>query len=225
MTTQTIVSMPPAQGVGFRRSLMSNDPSILTEIHKDQANIAIWQRDFPEELKHAAKLVVDHTPTLQISLSLSSENVYTPINQALGETPTSEVLSQDIAGLIDMFCCLFDLQRVGLKLTVLDHVMCPRFHADQVPCRLVTTYQGEATEWLPHRVVDRTKLGPGSRGKPDEESGLYHGADQVNQLKAGEVALLKGELWVGNENAGLVHRSPQLHSGQKRLLLTIDFME
>ena len=149
MTTQTIVSMPPAQGVGFRRSLMSNDPSILTEIHKDQANIAIWQRDFPKELKHAAKLVVDHTPTLQISLSLSSENVYTPINQALGETPTSEVLSQDIAGLIDMFCCLFDLQRVGLKLTVLDHVMCPRFHADQVPCRLVTTYQGEATEWLP----------------------------------------------------------------------------
>ena len=42
MTTQTIVSMPPAQGVGFRRSLMSNDPSILTEIHKDQANIAIY---------------------------------------------------------------------------------------------------------------------------------------------------------------------------------------
>ncbi|MCG8381866.1 MAG: DUF1826 domain-containing protein [Gammaproteobacteria bacterium] len=225
MMTQTTASAPPAPGIGFRRSVMSNEPSILAEIYQDQVNIAIWQRDFSETLKRAVKYIVDQTPDLQISLSLSSKDVYTPVNQALGESRNSELLSQDITGLIDMFCCLFDLQRIGLKLAVLDHVRCPKFHADQVPCRLLTTYQGEATEWLPHHIVDRTKLGPGSRGKPDEESGLYQSTDQVKQLKAGEVALLKGELWVGNESAGLVHRSPQLHSGQKRLLLTIDFME
>jgi hypothetical protein len=34
---------------------------------------------------------------------------------------------------------------------------------------------------------------------------------------------LKGERWEGNENAGLVHRSPVLLSGERRLILTLDF--
>ncbi|WP_428354217.1 DUF1826 domain-containing protein [Methyloprofundus sp.] len=37
-------------------------------------------------------------------------------------------------------------------------------------------------------------------------------------------ALLKGERWEGNENAGLVHRSPAINEGERRLLLTLDFM-
>jgi hypothetical protein len=35
--------------------------------------------------------------------------------------------------------------------------------------------------------------------------------------------LLKGEAWIGNENGGLVHRSPNLTGGARRLLLTLDF--
>jgi len=100
--------------------------------------------------------------------------------------------------------------------------MCPKFHVDRVPCRLVTTYSGTATQWLPHQSVDRTKLGTGSNGKSDEVSGLYHRND-MRQLSVGDVALLKGESWSGNEGAGLVHRSPGLADGEKRLLLTLDF--
>ena len=131
-------------------------------------------------------------------------------------------LSEDIAELVDMFCCLFDLGRVGLRLTVLDKAMCPKFHVDKVPCRLVTTYQGSATDWLPHNKVDRSKLGHGSEGKPDEQSGLFSKMDDIQHLTAGDVALLKGESWEGNEGAGLVHRSPSLSAGESRLLLTLD---
>ena len=101
--------------------------------------------------------------------------------------------------------------------------MCPRFHVDKVPCRLATTYSGNATEWLPHDRVDRSKLGPGSSGKPDAKSGLYSRNDDIQQLEIGDVALLKGESWIGNEEAGLVHRSPGLRAGTSRLLLTLDF--
>ena len=101
--------------------------------------------------------------------------------------------------------------------------MCPRFHVDRVPCRLVTTYAGKATQWLAHDRVDRSKLGPGSEGKPDAESGLYTNVEDIQQLQQGDVALLKGECWEGNEGAGLVHRSPQLTAGTGRLLLTLDF--
>jgi hypothetical protein len=101
--------------------------------------------------------------------------------------------------------------------------MCPRFHFDQVPCRLVTTYHGAATQWLPNYSVDRSKLGRGSNGQPDSASGLYSHEPDIKQLSSGDVALLKGERWSGNENSGLVHRSPVTSPDETRLLLTLDF--
>ena len=124
-----------------------------------------------------------------------------------------------------MFCCLFDLKRAGLRLTALDKAMCPRFHVDRVPGRLVTTYQGVATEWLPHEQVDRSKLGEGNNGLTDIHSGLFENEQDIQQLNHGDVAILKGELWEGNENAGLVHRSPALTTDERRLLLTLDFSD
>jgi hypothetical protein len=138
-----------------------------------------------------------------------------------------KVLSDDITLLVDMFCCVFDLKKAGLRLTALNRAMCPRFHFDRIPCRLITTYHGVATEWLPHQVVDRSKLGAGNQGKSDEKSGLFESANDISQLSKGDVGLLKGEFWHDNEGAGLVHRSP-VHTddslSQSRLLLTLDFI-
>ena len=47
-------------------------------------------------------------------------------------------------------------------------------------------------------------------------------AELIQQINAGEVALLKGEKWQGNEGAGLIHRSPALAPGERRLILTLD---
>lgn len=79
--------------------------------------------------------------------------------------------------------------------------MCPRFHVDHVPARLICTYAGPGSEWLT---------------APD--------AVQVEQLSTGYVAVLKGERWLGNEGHGLVHRSPAVPAGQRRLMLTLDWM-
>ena len=47
----------------------------------------------------------------------------------------------------------------------------------------------------------------------------------IENLQSGQVALLKGERWQGNEGArlGLVHRSPDLDKGEPRFLLSLDF--
>lgn len=100
--------------------------------------------------------------------------------------------------------------------------MCPRFHVDWIPYRLITTYRSVATEWLPHHLVDRSKLGANSNGVPDAVSGLYPLASDINQLQCGDVALLKGERWPNNEGAGLVHRSPNVPMGETRLVLTLN---
>ena len=65
-------------------------------------------------------------------------------------------------------------------------------------------------------------MGRGAEGKADNESGLYLPAASIHKLSAGDVALLKGEDWPGNEGHGIVHRSPEMAASQKRLFLTMD---
>ena len=206
----------------FRRATQSEVPSVLTDIYEEDANMIIWQRELSAKLKDSVKDFLAANQKFQTSMTVTPHSALASIQQALGPTGSS-VLSENIAELVDMFCYLFGLKRAGLRLTVLDKAMCPKFHVDKVPCRLITTYEGIATEWLHHQDVNREKLGAGSKGKPDHLSGLFKHNDDIQQLECGDVALLKGERWEGNENAGLVHRSPAILAGERRLLLTLDF--
>ncbi|RXK01476.1 succinylglutamate desuccinylase [Arcobacter sp. CECT 8989] len=196
-------------------------PTVLSDIYQEKINIAIWQRERPNSLKSSVKEFLELNPTFQKEMTLTPQDALSRVNEFFDNKMTE--VSEDIAALVDMFCYLFELKEAGVRLKVLDKAMCPKFHVDKVPCRLVTTYQGTATEWLPHEVVDQTKLGWGCNGLPDSESGLYQSESNIQQLACGDVALIKGTLWDGNENVGLVHRSPELISNEKRLILTLDF--
>jgi len=80
-----------------------------------------------------------------------------------------------------------------------------------VPVRLLTSYVGPGSEWLEEGAIDRV--------------GLHLAAapvDNIQRLQTGDVAVLKGEKWLGNEGAGLVHRSPP--SQARRLLLSLDWL-
>jgi hypothetical protein len=219
----TAVTYPEEkQGSLLRHSFEGDEPTVLSEIYQADCNIVTWKRDLKPEFQQVISDFLMANSSFQASMTLSAQDACVAIHKALGGSQLTVSLSEDIAELVDMFCCLFDLGRAGLRLTALDQAMCPRFHVDKVPCRLVTTYHGVATEWLLHNSVDRTKLGRGNEGKADDQSGLFSSASDIRQLSSGDVALLKGESWEGNEGAGLVHRSPTMGSIERRLLLTLD---
>ena len=202
-----------------------NHVDVLADIYQESTNIAVWKRSLTDKLLKASKSVLSTNPDLEISLIVSPQDTISVLQARLDSSKMVMILIEDIHKLVNMFCDLFDLKRVGLRLTSLKHAMCPRFHVDNVPCRLITTYQGIATEWLSHSDADRSKLGVGNKGKSDSQSGIYQDESDVQQLSQGDVALLKGEAWVGNEGQGLIHRSPQLHDQASRLILTIDFID
>ena len=199
-------------------------PSILTDIYQPEHNIAIWQRGLSTELQYNVELLMQQAKSLALALPVTPEDAAELLHDKLVNYAGAKVLSEDIALIVDMFCCLFDAQKVGVRLTILDKPMCPKFHVDHVPCRLVTTYVGSATQWLSNQGLDRTKLGAGSLGQPDDCSGLFAKESVIHQMATGDVALLKGSGWEGNENNGLVHRSPAYVPNERRLLLTIDFI-
>lgn len=205
-------------------SVEGSTPNVLTHIYQKDINIVTWRRELSNEINLAVSEYLQANNTKALVLSVTPQNTIAKLSDTLGDSDTMLPLTKDIALLVDMFCCLFDLKEAGLRITILEHAMCPRFHVDRIPCRLVTTYQGIATEWLNNNAIDRAKLGAGSQGKSDEKSGLYTNTNDINRLSQGDVALLKGEHWHENEGAGLVHRSPPVQSKECRLLLTLDFL-
>jgi len=207
-----------------RKSSAAKDANVFTDIYREDTNIVVWQRDVSNELNTAINHFLKNHSKKTAILAVTPESTHKVLCDTFGESNMMTALSDDITLLVDMFCCLFDLECAGLRLTVLDRAMCPRFHVDRIPCRLVTTYQGIATEWLNHNVIDRSKLGAGNEGKSDEESGLFKSVEDINRLSEGDVALLKGENWDDTQGAGLVHRSPAVTTGECRLLLTLDFI-
>ncbi len=210
----------------LRIAAEGNTPAVLTDIYKENTNIAVWRRQLSPSLTQFIEGYLNFNTDVQIAMTATPDNVFSGVKDAMGiNNESSDELCKDITQLVDMFCDLFDIKHVGLRLRTLDRAMCPRFHVDRVPCRLITTYSGVATQWLPDDSVDRSKLGRGNNGLPDEQSGIYLNCNAIQQLGNGDIALLKGEAWDGNENGGLVHRSPEVAANDQRLLMTLDFIE
>lgn len=209
----------------FKRVSVDSNFSILTDIYQEDVNIAVWQNKLSPQILHDINQLMLSTERLNIKFTASPDDVEQALQECADVLQDKPTLYNHIALLTDMFCTLFDLKRVGVRLAILDSAMCPKFHVDKVPCRLITTFYGVATEWLPNNKVDRSKLGAGSLGLPDEVSGIIESEQDIEKMTAGDVILLKGEGWYNNENSGAVHRSPAISKNERRLLLTLDFID
>ncbi|WP_431701329.1 DUF1826 domain-containing protein [Pseudomonas sp. BR20] len=201
------------------RQTRGDTPLALSEILEDGVNLALWQRQLPLHIAEFGALLVALNEPLAESLviELNSEDAEPNLR---GLAPSYRDLEgyegfiADVSWLVSAFACLLGAKRIGVRLRLLDKAMCPRFHVDHVPVRLITTYAGIGSQWLREGVMDRRKLSQ-SDAEPSQ---------RIEQIQCGEVALLKGTKWHGNEDHGLIHRSPALKADERRLILTLDWL-
>jgi hypothetical protein len=203
------------------RQVQGDTPKALTGILDDGVNLALWQRQLPAHIADFGRLLLSLNEPLAESLSLEmpgddAEPNLNGLASGFSDLEGYEGFIADVSWLVSAFACLLGARRIGLRLRVLDTAMCPRFHVDHVPVRLITTYAGIGSQWLKEGAMDRRQL-----GKPDAEP---QDESLIQQITSGEVALLKGEKWHGNEGFGLIHRSPQPAPGERRLILTLDWL-
>ena len=202
---------------------ISNDISKISNIFNREINISIWKRNLNSNILHASEILLLKNSDLQFSELVNKNFSIDFLVDKIGADEKLISFYEDIQYLTKLFCELFDIKDAWLRIDAIDKPMCPRFHADHLKCRLVTTYYGPATQWLPNSLVNRNKLGQGNNGLADDISGLFSKKSDIENLDIGDIGLLKGEAWVNNEGLGLVHRSPHTDSDYKRLYVTIDF--
>lgn len=207
-------------------ALKGNSPDVLPLIYQDGVNLIQWQRPEDQQVREYAQFLT--SPDCRFSVFKSrveAENIHQALIKEFPEHPEKQAFIDDLALLIDMFCTLFELPAALVRLSVLDTAMCPKFHTDKVPCRLVTSFCGAGTEWLENYQVKRHKMGHNSGGKSDKDAGVFIHERFIQHTGSQDVVLLKGEAWEGNENNGAVHRSPKPAAGEPRVLLTLDFSD
>lgn len=120
--------------------------------------------------------------------------------QALGEIPVE--LREDIRDLATRFAALMGVPAVRIRLEAINTNACRKVHADYTDLRLITTYWGPGTDYVPP-------------AQEPLETNLV-------RLPAGHVALFKGRLF-GEGHTPCFHRSPPVSdTGELRLVLVID---
>lgn len=202
------------------RACLGTKPEVLAEALQEGVNLAVWQRRLAPQVEDFVRILLaqprEVSESVQIEVGADERLRLPALLRAQADFHGYAAFVADLTWLVEAFSCLLGARRIGLRLRSLDRPMCPRFHVDHVPLRLISTYAGVASEWLEEGGMDRRRLGEAQAEPRDDE--------RIQRLEAGWVALAKGEKWPGNEGAGLIHRSPTPPPGERRLLLTLDWL-
>ncbi len=193
--------------ITLSRALIAGGPEALDAVHDPDIAVAIWERDPLAAI--AGFLAVPIGPVgfaspLGCSLTAALGHALDDARYPL--TGARAALEADVCALAKRFARIVAAEAVEIRLERVVTDACRKFHTDYVRARLITTYAGPGTQWL-----DETGPEACDCGEPHD----------IRQLRAGDVAILKGRHW--DETRAAILRSPPIAgSGAVRLVLVIN---
>lgn len=214
---QDFASLP---GAGAPHTVTGTTVGSLVRIFEPGVQIAWFERAPVTPIADYLRAVSRHLSAGRSRVVRADENL---ADFELPQHAGREALLSEIGWLTRVYTDLLGCPSAALRIEALDRPMCPRFHVDRTGIRLVCTLRGPGTEWLHDGWADRSRLGPGSRGLADEDSGLMLPGAEVERIPTFALGLLKGSLWQGNAGRGAIHRSPQIDPHDApRVMLSLD---
>lgn len=193
-------------------------------IFEPSQQIAIVTR--PEKAKIPSYLLqVSHRLSVGYRLTIKqTEATPTELDRQLRlpDANGKEDLLADICLLVNLYADLMDCPSVGIRLEVLKHAMCPKFHIDRTGIRLLCTYLGPGTEWLEEAFSNRNAFASAHPTDDAFNQSLVLHPQGIRQAPEKALVLLKGSLWQGNQHGGAIHRSPQIAETSTRVVLALD---
>ena len=182
-------------------------PDGLTAIHDPACAAAIWVRaprpQFQSWLDTLPAATLPKTRRV-----LQAKDVRRAIEalcaaKGMEDSANRAMLVDDISAMADLFAAVMEVQRLSLRLDVINTNACRKFHIDAVTARLVCTLRGTGTQY-----------GTATEGR---------GVETYRTVGTGSPILLRGTQWPVTPKTGLLHRSPPIEgTGETRLVLVLD---
>jgi hypothetical protein len=169
----------------------------LAAIRQPGINLAIWQRAVPGAV--ASEIAgLDLCCLTEVRLAAPADALAAPLAEAMAAW-AAPALMADVLALAADFAAIMATPAISVRLEAIAGDACRRWHADYVTARLITTYLGPGTDWLPDGA----------------------GEGDARRLPSGAVAMFKGHGWA--PEAPIIHRSPPIAgTGQHRLVLVLN---
>lgn len=195
-------------------------------------NLIVWPREVPENLR----------PTLQnfdfmAAAQAATTRLFNPVRLSASSLDVRKiragferymkgigVLADDVSELAGFYFCAFpNVSAASIDLRIQwsnSREQKALFHSDgpkySPAWRLITTYHGRGTEWLPNNIV--AKCENGKLLLPSAEVLTAQASDQesIQHLAIGQVALMRRGV------TGLFHRTPVTERPEPRLVVVID---
>ena len=195
--------------------IFSNQVDDLGKIFDENIELVSVDRPRSEELETLADKLFVRRTVLELDWQQETKDEGAP--QKRLETLKHEKcapLVREILYVNRILLRLFNCEAVRVRVTTISGPMCPKFHTDYVPCRMLVTVSGPSTEWIASQDVQEEILADQKSAALPIKEGR-----KIRQLASGSLSLLKGGNWQDGFR-GVVHRSP--HTKAQRLLLTFD---
>ncbi|WP_374632689.1 DUF1826 domain-containing protein [Ferrovibrio sp.] len=202
-----------------QHAAIGDDIAALALIARPALNIAIWRRSLPLCLRHFAQAMAEQAEQdvcfwldAKQDAGQAAQHAFAAAGWPAGIG--SQAMAADIAQLAKAMRKAGSGKRLHVDIGRVRNDACRYYHTDRLHLRLLCSYVGPGTEWIPDDAADRSMLGKGMN------AAVLRDPARLQHLQTGWAALLKGDGDHGRR--GIVHRSPPLQPGQRRLVLTID---
>lgn len=192
---------------------ISNNKNVLFDINQKGINISIWKRRPSQSIiNYLDSLTITKNFSLQInSNEIDSIQRYLPNHSKY----SSAEFAKDLIQLSNVFGIVTGLIDHNVHLSTIETTQCPLFHVDYLSYRMICTYIGPGTQWIPNFNAERNHLGCGRNNHLVKDFRL------VRETENFDVILMKGDMHPNDPNNGCIHKSPEIKNGS-RIFVRID---
>ena len=192
----------------------------LTNFLNDNSYLNIVERTKPHNSDmFFEELLTEH---LTINRIINKKSILSDIKGLLNEFIPKKIKKnnfyniwvKDMAEISKIFCST--TKEDYFNFTLETSRTCRRFHIDNVPIRLLVTYCGRGTEWIPSHASDYSAY---YNGEKNEKIII----DQTERkfISPWNIAVFKGQKFKDGEN-GILHRTPYEALNKISLLMRLD---
>ena len=192
----------------------------LDNFYKEDLYLNILDREMPYNSNKFFKTLISEP--FELNISIKKENTFEDIKYHLDKQLLKRVKDyvfyykwiKDMSEISILYFNIIKKNRLNFSLKTARG--CKRYHIDNVPVRLLVTYYGKGTEWLPRDACNYSAY---YNGESNEK--IIKIKNKSRFIEPWSVAIFKGQKSKGGTKA-ILHRTPDEALNKKSLLMCLD---
>ncbi|MCH2108409.1 MAG: DUF1826 domain-containing protein [Polyangiaceae bacterium] len=204
-------------------SISGREPQVFQGLKTRPIGMATWNRTIPPAIRNALRLWSVNVEEPFDGVTVTNTEI--PDSVFEGMSPRlREWLHNDFSRLLLEFQKVAQVSQTQLTFGPIRSDRCRKFHQDYLRYRLITTYDGPGTEWVPAEAVNQAALVHPPACPHEANAQIIADPAAVRRAQVGDVLLMKGRRHP--DGTGIVHRSPPIEaSAQSRIALIISSLD